>query len=491
MLIDILKLVRYYLEALISRPLFFLLPMLLVLTGGAYFVYQSKPNYYSEAFLLLEFQHMATSLLSPTVSNDRLQFIEERVFAKDRLISLADDFHLFPEAVTSKLSRTQLATLVRSKIVLRTAVTEGTGDFASTASVRIGFNASDANVAAAVTSKLVEMIVAENRRMRTSRATEATQFFAQEVDKISANLRTREAAWTAYREANKLIQPSRITALLAELQSKEEDLVTVNQARLVLDEEVKLMEGQLRLRSGESSEAGAIRTQLAALRTEITEKSLIYSDTHPSIRLLKQKYQELEAQAARASNEPSSAANATLSPELTLIAERIANAKPRQEASRALTTELVARIDWLKEVVARAPEVESKLAEIQTEKQAIERNLADMQSKLDAARMGERLEMDSAMSKIEVVETPEVPPLKTGPSRKVMLMVLAAFSVLAGAAGVFLADSLDRKIRGSFDLADALEGEELIMIPNWTPRFGVRRWFGLLPSRDSMTTSRA
>jgi uncharacterized protein involved in exopolysaccharide biosynthesis len=143
-----------------------------------------------------------------------------------------------------------------------------------------------------------------------------------------------------------------------------------------------------------------------------------------------------------------------------------------------LSKQLTERINWLKIVISQAPEVESKLAAIQTEKQSIQRSLIDMQSKLDTARLGERLELGDAASKIEVMETPEVPAQRAGPGRRFLLVLLAGISVLAGAAGTYVADSLDRTIRGSFDLADALQGQELIMIPNWTPdvREG-RRWF--------------
>lgn len=490
MLIFIFKYIRYYLQVATAKPWFFVIPMLLTLGGGTYYVMNTKPNYYSEAFLLLEFQHIPTSLISPTVSNDRLQFIEERVFAKDKLISIAKDFNLFSEA-RAKLSRTQLATLVRNKIVLRTATTESTGDYGSTASVRIGFNDADAKTAADVTSRLVEMIVAENKRMRTSRATETTKFFQHEVDTITAHLRGREAEWKAFTDANRLVQPSRIPALLTELQAKEEELGTVNQARLVLDEEVKLMEGQLRLGDGESTEASAIKTQLAALKTEIAEKSLVYSETHPRIRLLKQRFDELSAQALNVSSTPASTAGRTLSPELELLAERINNAKPRQEASRALSNQLTARIDWLKVIIARAPAVESGLEAIETEKQGILRSLTDMQSKLDTARLGERLEVDSSLSKIDVVEAPEVASQRSGPPRKLLLAILAGMSVLVGAAGIYIADSLDRTIRGTFDLADAFQGQELIVIPNWTPDVGARRWFGWWPARGSINPSKA
>ncbi len=491
MLIEILRYGRYYLEALIARPLVFLVPMLLTLAAGSYYIYSLKPNYYSEAFLLLEFQQMPTSLIAPTVSNDRLQFVEERVFAKDRLISIAEDFDLFPAAARASMSRTQLATQVRNRIMLRTSTSDGSADYASTASIRIGFTAGDAKVAAAVVSRLVEMIVAENKRMRTSRASEATNFLAQEADKIAAHLREREAEWAAYREANKLIEPSRVPALLIELQAKEEDLVATNQARLVLDEEVKLMQSQLRLGAGASTEAGTLRSQITTLKREIAEKSLVYSDTHPAIRLLRQRLADLETQEAAAADRPAGDQAATLSPELALLAERIANAKPRQEASRALSRQLETRIDWLKTIIARAPAVQARLDAIQTERQNIERSLADMQNRLDTARLGERLELDNSMSKIEVVEAPEAARYKNGPSRSMMLMILACFSAVVGAGAILLADSLDRTIRGSFDLAEALEGEELIMIPNWTPHFGVRRWFGLLPNREQMSPSRA
>ena len=490
MLIEILKYIRYYLGVAVSRPVFFLIPVLLTLCGGGYYIYNMKPNYYSEAFLLLEFQHMPTSLMAPTVSNDRLQFIEERVFARDNLIALAQEFDLFHE-IRPKLSRTQLATLVRNKIVLRTSADDGNGDYGSTASVRIGFNDGDAKVAAAVTSKLVDMIVSENRRMRTSRAGEATNFFVHEVNNITTRLKSREAEWTAYKEANKLIQPSRIPSLLIELQAKEEELVSVNQGLLVLNEEVKLMEGQLRLGSGESTESATFRTQLTALKTEIAEKSLVYSETHPRIRLLKQRLDELNAQALKAASIPANTGKQALSPELTLLAERIANAKPRQEASRALSAQIAARIDWLKAVIARAPEVEAKLDAIETEKKTIEGSLAEMQSKLDTARLGERLELDSSFSKIDVVEAPEVATQRSGPARRILLAVLAGFSLLMGAVGIYIADSLDGTVRGSFDLAEALEGQEVVMIPGWTPNTGVRRWFGWWRSRGSMSPSQA
>jgi uncharacterized protein involved in exopolysaccharide biosynthesis len=486
---DVFNYARYYLLLAMSRPMFFLMPALLTFSAGAYYIMSLKPSYYSEAFLLLELQQMPSSLISPTVSNDRLQFIEERVFTKDKLIALAQDFDLFPEA-RAKMSRGLLAAAVRNKIVLRSSMNEGTGGPASSASIWIGFNDGDAKLAADITNKLIEMIVVENRRMRTSRATEATKFFTHEVDNIKAHMQAREAEWQAFREANKLVQPARIPALLIELQAKEQELVTVNQARLVLDEEVKLMEGQLRLGEGESSEAATMRTQLAALQTEITEKSLVYSDTHPRIRILKQRLDELNARAAKVLTKPANPEARTLSPELALLGERIANAKPRQEASLALSTQLSARIDWLKAVIARAPEVEVRLEAIEAEKLAIQRSLTEMQGKLDTARLGERLELDNSFSKIEVVEAPEVASQRTGPARKLIALVVAGMSLLAGALGILVADALDRTIRGSFDLAKALEGQELIMIPNWTPQVEARRWLGWWSDRGGMSPTK-
>jgi uncharacterized protein involved in exopolysaccharide biosynthesis len=491
MLIEIVNISRYYINVVICKPLFFVLPLVLTFSAGLYYIVNMKPNYYAEAFLLLEFQHIPSSLVSPTVTNDRLQFIEERVFTRNKLISIAQKFDLFPDA-RAKLSKTQLATLVRNKITLRTFTTEGTDEYASTASVRIGFSDRDARVAAAATNELVAMIVEENRRSRTSRATEATKFLMQEVGYITARLRAREVEWARYLEANRHVQPSQVPALLIELQAKELELASVNQAKLVLDEDVKLLQGQMRLRADQVSDVSSIRSQLSALKAEISERSVVYSDNHPKIQMLKQRLDELTAQATKASSNPASAEDQAQSPELRLLAERIANAKPRQEASLALSKQLTERIDWLKIVISRAPEVESKLAAIHAEKQGIQRSLSDMQSKLDTARLGERLELGNAASKIEVMETPEVPAQRAGPGRRLLLMILAGISVLAGAVGTYLADSFDETIRGSFDLANALQGQELIMIPNWTPDVRARRrWLRWWSNGGPITTSHA
>lgn len=474
---SIMRHLFYYIEAAISKPLCFLLPFLAALGIGSYLIITMPKTYSSEAMLLIEFQPISASLLSSTVSNDRLKFIEQRVLVRDNLLDLADRFNLFP-GIRWNLSRAAVADVVRRHISLRTDLNEAPDHSVSSASVHVGFEDEDAQRAADVTSALVDMIVEANKRLRASRASEATRFLIREVDQLSSRLSEKEAGWTRYLDENRDAQPNRIPALLVDLQSKNNELMVLDQTLTGINEELNLAQTQLQLETQRSTRAAQVRAQLADLQAELAQKALTYSELHPQIQLLKRKVEELRGEAeppAPAAGDPAPAST-PLSPELGLLNTRIENAKERQRNTLELRGRLTDQIASLKATVGRATEVETQLNAIQAERQTLMRSIEDMRGRLDTARLGERLEQENAAAYLEVVEQPEVPKTARGPRRLVLLLGLGVLSLGAGLAGLILADLFSRTIRGAFDLEEALQGQTLVMIPRWKPqRVAVRK----------------
>ncbi|MCA0274484.1 MAG: hypothetical protein LCH86_00585 [Proteobacteria bacterium] len=482
---ELTRIAYYYLDLLLRKPLYWLVPAAIVFALGAMFVFSKPRTYYTEALMVVESQQIPSSLVESTVANERTQFIEQRVLVRENLLTLVNKLDLFP-GLRSGLSNTKLAELVRSHIKIR-SVNTGTPDQNPTSSTfYIGFEYSDPQLAAAATSELVSMIIEENRRTRTSRASEATQFLEREVSDLATQVKTSETSWAQYMEQNKEILPGRVAGYLTELQDKERDLTAAEKALPDLEEELRLLEVQFQLNAPlANSSAANQRTQLTNLKAELSQKSSIYSDTHPDIVALKSQIQFLENQIAQAGTTPPPTADTNysgLSPEMALVAERIALAKPKREALIRQRDQLRERVAWLRETIARAPEVEAELATRLREKESIQRSLDDMKAKLETARLGQRLEQDQYSAQIRVLEQPETPRYSTGAGRTTLMFGVLALAGLAGLACVYVSDLFDRTIRRTSDLASALQGQVLVVIPQWSSSDSfsgrVRRFFG-------------
>ena len=480
MINEIIRNALYFIDLALRKPLYGLLPALLVVLGGAYFIFTMQRPYQSDALLLLQFQQIPTTLVSPTVSNDRMQFIEQRILSRKNLLTLADNHKLFPDLAPT-MPRSQLAGLVRNQVNLNIQLVDGVDRSATTGTVRIGFQYADPKIAAAVVSDLVAQIIEENRRLRISQASETARFLTGEVANLAQRFEQRSQVWKKYVEENGAAHPARVPALLIELQAKEQELASLDRSILTLNEEIRVYEAQIRNGLERTTPTARLIAQLRTVEAEIATKSLTFSSAHPEIRGLKQHLDDLKAQiAAIPPTAPSTLQldpGQEVPPELALASERLSGARPQQMQAVAQRGELAGRIEELRATIAKAPEVLAQITAQEAEKVSLQRTLDDMQAKLDAARLGERLEVGDGAFQIEVIEDPDVPVRPGGPRRAFVALGVCLAAAAAAAAGIYVAHLLDRTIRGTFDLADTLAGETLVVVPQWSPKKHVAKAF--------------
>lgn len=472
---DLIRNALYYLQLLWDQRIYFVAPAVCVLLIGTYVVYSMPKSYSSEALLIVEGQQISSNLVSATVTNEKLQLIEQRLLARDNLIALAQRHNLFSEAHEG-LSNAQLADLVRRNVTVATETPEGSDQSTASSIVRIGFKYSDPKLAAAVAADLVDMLMNETKRLRVSRATEATQFLMRESNELAEQLRGKEADRDKFMEENKDSMPGRVPQLSLELGEKERVLSTIDTSIASLTQEASLLEAQLRLGVMNTNDDARRRTQLAALKAQIDQKLLIYSEDHPTIRALRQQMEQLQA-AQRSEQSPENADpaaaalptdSANLPPDLALIAQRIAISKEGLANLGKQKGEATARVSALKAMMAHAPDVERQLSAMEAERVSLQRSVDDMKGRLDTARIGERLENDQSAMQMQVIEEPEVPKYPVSSRRAVGLLLVLMLAGGAGVAGAVAADMFTSQIRGAFDLQNALKGETLVVIPEWS-----------------------
>jgi len=243
-----------YAAILKRRKILLILPFILVLAVGFVITMMLPPIFRSEARILVESQQIPTELVRPTVTagaKERIQIIEQRVMTRENLLGIVEKFQLFPGKRQS-LSGTELMDMMVARARMQPLELESRRRNDLTIALTVSFEYEVPQIARGVANELVTLILAEDARNRTNRASETTRFLSREVKKLETDLGTIEGQ-------------------IADLKRKTVDAVP---ERVLL--------------------------QLATLRAELSEKSGIYSSAHPELIRLKRQIASLEDITAKA-----------------------------------------------------------------------------------------------------------------------------------------------------------------------------------------------
>ena len=156
--------------------------------------------------------------------------------------------------------------------------------------------------------------------------------------------------------------------------------------------------------------------------------------------------------------------------ELTKLKEELAQKSSIYSAEYPGIKTLKKRIAAMEQLVAQTPSAaiaqeNSGIFELQRQAAATEKSLDDTNKKLDAARLGEKLERDQQSERLQVIEQPVQPSKPIKPNKIKLLSLSFALAMAAGAGAIFAAESLDKSIRNSRELLRVAGGRLIVSIP--------------------------
>ncbi len=241
----------HYIDVLKRRIFYFLLPFGLISILGLYFAAIQKPDYLSEGKILVETERIAPELVRPIVTataTERIQVIQQRILTRDNLLSIANKFGLFAE-----LPSARVLDLMRLSTQIKPADVEGQPRQATPAiAFTVGFQYSNPELAMRVANEFVTLIVKEDARSRTSRATEAVNILTGETREIESKLESTQMQ-------------------IFEIARRPRDVVP-------------------EMPEQEKTQLAA----LAALKAELIQKTSVYSESHPAVTALKKRIAAME-----------------------------------------------------------------------------------------------------------------------------------------------------------------------------------------------------
>jgi len=374
--------------AIIRRRIFyFAIPFVLLLIISFLIIAIQRPIYQAEGKILVESPEIPVNLVQPTVTaaaTERMQVIQQRIMTRENLLSIIKKFGLFPSQ-QNWMSGTQLIDLMRERtaieqVDIETALKTKTPRASNSTAVAftITFEYEHPELAMKVANELLTLILNEDVRTRTNRASETTQFLAREVKRLQGDLDSVNA---------QLGEAKRQAA------EQPDDASDPVKARIAT---------------------------LAAMKTELIAKTSVYSEAHPAIKSLRKRIAALE--------------------------KEIINAAKASLASPQKST--------------------SENADVLGERQTyLQQSLDEASKKLTAARLGESMERDQQAEHLQVIEQPAMPQKPVKPKRLKLLAMAFALAAMVGAGTVFMAETLDKSIRGVRDLAGVIDSHVIVAIP--------------------------
>jgi uncharacterized protein involved in exopolysaccharide biosynthesis len=166
---------------------------------------------------------------------------------------------------------------------------------------------------------------------------------------------------------------------------------------------------------------------LAELKSELAQKAALYSESHPIVQALRNRVAAME--------------------------KIVANEAP---ATTQATTPAVS--------------VDTEIEALERQVGSTAKSLEEANRKLTLARLGERMERDQQAERLRVIEQPTVPQKPVRPNRMKLLAMAIALAGAAGMGVVFAAESFDRTIRGSHQLAGVIDSHLVVTIPYITTK---------------------
>ncbi len=443
-----------------------------------FLAYVLPPVYEAEAKILVESQQIPDELARSTVRSsaaERLQLIEQQLMTRDNLLRLIDGRGLYRDrpdlSASDKIERIRDATAIEPIAVGNKRSRRQDAEIAAF-TIKVSFE--DPIKAANIANDFVTMVLDQNLRSRSQRASDTLSFFVNEEKRLAGELASIEADIIAYKKEHEQALPDSLEFRRDQFTRNVESDRATDQRLLELEEK----RGALQAALVQAKAAGpALLTpeqkQLHDLEAQLAQKRAVYAEGHREIRALKAQIASMKANLP--AQEAISDGTDGQHPELDSILNQIKTIDAQVAMLNDYKVQLKKSRGELETSIQQTPNVEMKLNALSRRHAELQAQYAEVLSKRTDAEIGEKLEVNQQAERFEVIENAIVPDEPTSPNRK-KVVVLGSMMSLALAVGIaVLIEMLRPAIRSAAQMQQQLQLYPVVAIPYITTR-SERRW---------------
>lgn len=400
----------------------------------------------------------------------RIDKIEAKVLSKQNLININEKYNLYPGLKEPK--KVALALRENIKIVHDKKSADGTqwGNKV-TAGMKVTAVFSDPDNAYKIANEIIEQLLNENAKDRSSRATETTSFLTTELNEIKGKLEVVENKVAAYKRKHTDSLPEHLDMHMGMLEQLRKTSDNLDRDYKATQEEVRYLDVEYTTLSASATRAEGtshlvVVSRLDKAKAELERSLVVYKDTHPTVRALKRKVDLLEkTDKSVVTVKPKSAASLVSEIALTKIKSKMEAAKARLISIRSEQRSINTEMTKTRSQVSKIPEVERGLATLLRDYVNEKQKYDDVKSKQVNAKIAEKLESENKAERFTLVKSPVIPEYRTSPQRTKMVAIGSLVALAAGIALAAILEFLDKRIRGLARITSVINMKPIAVIP--------------------------
>jgi polysaccharide chain length determinant protein (PEP-CTERM system associated) len=468
------------------RHIQFLIPLFLgwlLVWGSSWFL---QARYVSSTLILVEEPTMPKNYVTPNVNDDlqsRLQSISQQILSRTRLLLIINDLNLYNQQKDRPLTPDDKVDLMRKDTEIELVRDR---DQAITA-FRINYTAPSAVVAQKVTSKLTNLFIDENLKVREQLSHDTTRFMQTQLEAARQTLAAQEAKIRVFQGAHQGELPTQqttnlqiLSGLQAQYQNEQQALNTAKQQRIyfqTLIDQYHALQGNSSTADGPSG-LPAIEQQLEKMRAQLTELSSHYTDSYPDVKQLKSQIAKTEkirsnliAELKRSAGKQDSSAAAhevvdpTQSAQLLQLQGQLHSSQLEIANREHAIADLNARIGEYQRRLNEEPASEQQLADLTRGYEQSKANYDDLLKKESESRMATNMEELQQGERFTMLDPPSLPLKPTFPNRVKMCGMGCVVGIILGALFVGILEFLDDRLHSDKEIKRLLPAAVISEVP--------------------------
>jgi len=353
---------------------------------------------------------------------------------------------------------------------------------------------------------LVSAFLAEHRRQRQGRASNAAEFYAKEAERIRVHVAQLESKLADFKKANygqlpelTQVNMSMMDRTEAQIQQNDMQVRSLRQERVFLAAQLEQQRSQgpdagsvrqledqyARMRStydeshpdmialrrqidslkyGTSASAGSsLRSQLNAKKATLNEARQRYGADYPDVKKLQRDIATLEARIKGGERGDVDMSDGTpvgmqLRTQLNAIDSQLASIEAQNAGLRA-------KLTGLEKNVTATPQVEREYANATRDLTIAREKYEQLLARQMDAEVSESAIVGGRADEFRLIQAPMLPGMPSKPQRLAILFIGLVASVLLALTVTVAAEALDPKVRGARDVRELLSVSPLVAIP--------------------------
>jgi polysaccharide chain length determinant protein (PEP-CTERM system associated) len=410
------------------------------------FSYVIPPKFQSQTLILIEQQKVPEDYVKPVVEQDlsgRLASMREQILSRSRLEPIITRLNLFAQGganMDTRVAMTQKAIGIKP---IPSGQSGGIPGFFVT------FTDRDAHVAQQVCGEITSLFVTENLSAREASAEGTTAFLKQQLDDSKKNLDAQDARLAAFQQKyfgslpdQQQSNSNTLSALTTQLDATTQSLSRQQQNVTFLQAMVSQQQHELQ-NSEPAAVSAAVDERKVQLKALIQQKQALlaqYTPDHPDVVEVSRKIKDLQAQIARAENEPATMSSPTSirrpdPPQLQQLKAQLRAAQEAMEDAKREQSRIGQQVRAYEGRLASTPQVEEEYKQITRDHETALEFYNSLLKKMNESSMATALEQRQQGEQFRVMDAPNLPEDPIFPNR-------TKFAIGGLVAGLFLGLSL-------------------------------------------------